>query len=389
MINLARAAAPYVLSALCLSCFACPKPPPSDQGPPATQAAAGLRVAQYLLSQQHDDGFILDAPGWDTVNSDSSLEYALMGFAAAYARTHEGRYLAALEKGIRWLAAREEMTDPEWRGSWAYAYAAVPPYAPHPVALGNGVLDARAVDATSALFVYDLHLHARVSGSNALALEFREPAVAALDFLLQKSRSPDGFYYSSWHLRESDHEWHRYTFRYAADQGDVYLGMMAGWQLYGETRFRDAAEFLRREVPRRFFDVDAKRYAIGLHEDGTMERALTDFLGIFPQGYLGWVFGDHPEGQSAWQWLTVGLRPDGSLSCYEGDPRFSLTVITYALASTALGKPRPNASLQWLLQNNQDAADGGIRDHADPASAKYPNVAGFAAAALLEFPALP
>jgi hypothetical protein len=45
------------------------------------------------------------------------MEYALMGLAAAYQHSRDPRYLAALEKGIRWLAAREEMSDPKWRGS--------------------------------------------------------------------------------------------------------------------------------------------------------------------------------------------------------------------------------------------------------------------------------
>jgi hypothetical protein len=124
-------------------------------------STAALHIADYLLSQQDTHGAIPDAPGWDTVNQDSNMEYALIGLAAAYEYSRDPRYLIALEKGIRWLAAREDITDPLWRGSWFYAYASTPPYAPISVPLSDDILGVRGVDATSALFVYLLSGHWR------------------------------------------------------------------------------------------------------------------------------------------------------------------------------------------------------------------------------------
>jgi hypothetical protein len=189
--------------------------PPSASNDYSTHAA---RIADYLLSQQNADGAIPDAPGWDTVNQDSNMEYALIGLAAAYDYSHDPRYLLALEKGIRWLAAREEMTDPPWRGSWFYAYSSVPPYNPIPTSPGDpAITDVRGVSATSALFVYLLYLHSVVSGSNTLAIEYEDNARAALDFVLEHNQSADGFFYNSWQKSAADGKWHLWRFRYAAD----------------------------------------------------------------------------------------------------------------------------------------------------------------------------
>ncbi|MEW5941434.1 MAG: glycosyl hydrolase, partial [Chloroflexota bacterium] len=352
--------------------------------------AYALRTADYLLSQQNTDGAIPDVPNGETVNMDSNMEYALIGLAAAYQSSRDPRYLDGLEKGIRWLADREEMTDPQWRGSWFYAYSSAPPYDPIPTSPDDpAILDVRGVDATSALFAYLLYLHSAVSGSDALALEYETHARAALDFVLTHNQSADGFFYSSWQKWASDGHWHLWPFRYAADQGDVYLGMQAGWNLYNDARYRDVAIHLQEQMPAAFFDASQGRYATGIYEDGGFESELEGFDGIFPQGYLAWVFGENQFNHSAFDWLTSCIQPDGSLVCYPDDPRFSLSVSLYAMSAAAMGKPYPTQSVDWLLANTLDEQDGSIRDTLDPDSEKHPNVAGFSVVALLGFPALP
>ena len=108
--------------------------------------ATGLKVAGYLLKQQNADGMIPDEPGSQIVNQDSNMEYALIGLAAAYRQSRDVRYLNGLERGIVWLAEREEMTDPDWCGSWRYTYSTTPPYSPVPVSPGPGIADVRGVD---------------------------------------------------------------------------------------------------------------------------------------------------------------------------------------------------------------------------------------------------
>jgi hypothetical protein len=349
----------------------------------------GLRVADFLLEQQNSDGVIPDVPGGTIANEDSNMEYALMGLAAAYRYSHDPRYLEGLTRGITWLAARQEMRDPTWRGSWRYAYAATPPYAPVPVSPGAGIVDVRGVDSTGALFVYLLYLHSVLSGDRTLATRYEARARAALDFILTHNQSPDGFFYSSWQQSAQDGQWRLWKFRYSADQADVYLGMQAGWLLYRDKRYKQAANRLKTQVPVLFFDTQNQRYALGIYEDGALESSLTDFNAIFPQGYIPWALGGHKNNSLAWKWLKHCVQPDGGLTCYRGDPQFSLSVDVYTLAASSLRRPRPFASLDWLIRTTLDPTDGGVRDTRDPTSPKFTNVAGFTVMAFLEFPAVP
>ncbi|MBK8127721.1 MAG: hypothetical protein IPK53_01915 [bacterium] len=352
--------------------------------------SSGLRIADYLLSQQNAAGAIPDAPGVGSVNTDSNMEYALMGLAAAYDKTGDARYLTGLESGIRWLAAREEMADTNWRGSWAYAYSASAPYAPLMTSPGDPeILDVRGVDATSALFVHLLYLHRDVSNTPALAQEFEPHARAALSFLRDHNRSADGFYYSSWQLHASDSTWQLWPFRYSADQGDVYLGYSAGYQLYGDAEYLSAVQTIATALDPAFYNSSSERFAVGIYDDLSQENPSEGFAIIFPQGYLAWVFGTTTATVAAREWLAGCIQSDGSLSCYAGDPRFSMSVAVYALACAATNAPRPTASLDWLIANTFDDADGGVRDDFGVASPKFPNVAGFTAMAMLNYMASP
>ena len=177
-------------------------------------------------------------------------------------------------------------------------------------------------------------------------------------------------------------------FRYTADQADVYLGMQAGCLLYGEPRYCQSADSLKTNIAA-FFDSTQGRYALGMCEDGSLETEMEGFNGIFPQGYLAWVFGDNPANRSAYDWLDACAQPDGSLACFPDDPRYSLSAIIFAMSASSLKQPLPTLSLDWLSAIAFDSTDGGVRDTADPASEKFSNVAGFAIAALLQSPSFP
>ncbi|HUD14728.1 MAG TPA: hypothetical protein VMQ56_13840, partial [Terracidiphilus sp.] len=69
-------------------------------------------MADFILSLQTPNGAIVDEPGGTKVNEDSNMEYALIGVGAAYASSKQDKYLEGLERGIKWLADREEMSDP-------------------------------------------------------------------------------------------------------------------------------------------------------------------------------------------------------------------------------------------------------------------------------------
>jgi len=381
----------FWLACLCVASSCGGNRPQSTSINPGYRDAA-ITLADFLLSQQTADGAIADKPGGATSNEDSNMEYALIGLAAAYSNTHDSRYLAGLESGIRWLAAREEMSDPEWRGSWFYTYQATTPYAPVPVSPGDGFVDARGVDSTSALFVYLLYLHQTLSGSDAVAKEFRDPARAALNFILNRNQDENSpFTFSSWHLLPSG-EWHQYRYQYAADQGDVYLGFIAGSFLYEANRngrYGQAAASIALQLNSTFFSKSKKRYATGIDEEGTTETTIANFDGIFPQGYLPWVFGDSSAARAAFAVLQTAERGDGSLVLFSGDPHYSLSVAVYAMAATGLHAVVPTGALDWALRTTYNSRTGAIRDTAALRSEVFSNVIGLSIVGLLRFPALP
>jgi len=347
-----------------------------------TSEAKAVRMAEFILGMQDANGAIPDEPGGRRVNEDSNMEYALIAVGAAYECTGEAEYLAGLERGIRWLALREEMADPKWKGSWRYAYSSEAPYDPIPTSPGPGVTDVRGVDATSALFVYLIYLHRQLSGSDALATSLAPNAKAALDFALANNRAADGFFWSSWQLR--DGVWRLWKFQYAADQGDVYLGMRAGSLLYGAATYTSAADFLEANIQMAFFDERWCRYGLGRDRSGSLDPALEHFNGIFPQGYLPWIFGDSAQNRAAYSWLRTGINGDGSVS-FEGGPAYSLSAAMVGMAAGALGKAAPARVLRWLTTVPFDRADGGVRDTDDPRTPEYTNVVAFSALSLLGF----
>jgi hypothetical protein len=387
---LGRSAAVALLLALIASCDTSPQqePLPPDPPAPSRYEAAALKIGDFLLALQNEDGAIPDSQGSELVNEDSNMEYALLGLAAAYRYSKQPKYLQGLERGIAWLADREEMADPRWRGSWYYAFSSSFPYDPVSIPIARGIVDVRGVDATSALFVYLLYVHSRIAGSGTLSGRYEENARAALDFILAYNKKADGSFSSSWQQRKTDRRWHLWTYSYSADQADVYLGTRAGWLLYGDSRYRSAADGLAEVSRSEFFSAADQRYALGRDEDGDLDLDFEGFNGIFPQGYLPWAFGENSENQAACRWLQGHVNADGSLSCYGRDPMYSLSAAVFALAASALGLPPVTRSLDWLIENNYDAFDGGVRDSAVPGSEKFANVAGFTIMALLQFPTL-
>jgi hypothetical protein len=348
----------------------------------AAERRAVKRLANFILSLQNAGGAIQDEPGVKVVNQDSNMEYALIGLGAAYAATKEQKYLKGLENGIKWLAAREEMTDPAWKGSWRYVFSPDPPYNPVPTSPDDPkITDVRGVDATSTLFVYLLHLHKQLSRSDVLARKYEANAHAALDFVVDHNLDKDGFSWSSWQLHADDGKWHLYQFKFSADQGDVYLGMQAGAELYNSPKYAAIAKFLRGQTPPKFFAAGEGRYGMGLREDGTVDP--TPY--VFAQGYLPWMWGGAEENMAAFEWLQAKVRADGSIIDKPGETPSSLSVAVLGMASTAVKRARPNKPFEWLISTPVDPKTGGIHENLTPNSHLYNNVAGFCVIALTGF----
>jgi hypothetical protein len=347
-----------------------------------------LQMADFILSAQQPSGAIPDTVGGLGVNQDSTMEYALIGLAAAYEATENPKYLNGLESGIQWLADREEMSDPMWKGSWFLTYNVNPPFDDLPTSQGDpNILDVRGVDATSALFAYLVYLDKKLSHSDVLAEKFEANARAALGFVIAHNLDRDGFSWSSWQLFASDNQWHLFQFKYSADQGDVYLGMQAGSLLYDDDTYERIASFLRTHGPDTFFSPTERRYGLGRDNTGTLDTSTNGFIEGFAQGYLSWMWGPIPENKAAMEWLRSKVRADGSVVTLDGQPSFSLNVAMLGLGDLGVHRPQPIHSFHWLLANTFDPGTGGVGDSPLAKDTQFSNVTSFAEISLLGYPA--
>jgi len=359
----------------------------SGTGVATSQRTVGIAVADRLLHLQNRSGAIADSPGGRIVNVDSNMEYALWGLAAAYRATGAVRFLHGLRRGVSWLADRMVMAPRRWRGSFWYGYRSQPPFTHVRVSPGGNVADVRGVDATSTLFVYDLWLYTKLSGSHTLARRLRTRALAAVDFVIANNQGPDGFFSSSWQRRKGSRTWHLWRYQYSADQGDVRLGMTAAARLYGTQRHRRVGRMLARTVPQAFFLPQQHRFALG-RQGGSKDAAWEGFDGVFPQGYLPWVFPGSPQTRAAATWLAGCVDVSGAPRCREGTVAYSLSAAVLRLGQHT-GTTTSNAALHWLEQHTFHPTTGAVGDSDRHPGAEYSNVDGFSALALLGPPAHP
>lgn len=331
--------------------------------------AQALKMADYILGLQDSNGAIPDSVGNGKINEDSNMEYALMGLAAAYSFSGVPKYLAGLRKGIDWLAARQDMTDPFFKGTWFYTYDAKPPYAHVATSPGGGVSDVRGVDATNSLFVYCVYLHDTLAGTKELGTKYAANCKAALDFLIANTTSPDGFSLSSYQL--SGGTWKLWRYEYTADQIDVWLGYEAGARMYGDVAYHERADFIRLNVPKVFMLAD--HYSIGRDEGGSLDTNLDGFDGIWPNGYVPWALGPSVASTKSLLWMN------------KRTPTYGIEIGINAAGCAACGLPEP-ASVVTLINSMFDAASGGVDDTASD-NTKYTNVAAVCVIGLLGFKA--
>jgi len=373
------------LTAFCLA--ACLSAPEVWASSPATRSPGwpqALRLADFILGLQNADGAVEDARGSNTVNSDSNMQYALIALAAAYEHTGQKKYLRGLEKGIAWLADREDLSDPTFKGSWWYGYDLEGRHVPTPP--GPGFVDARGVDTTSALFVYLLYLDQRVNPATRLPGIYREHAMAALRFIEQVSTDTDGLTWSSW-IVDAEGHWRLWNYKYSADQGDVYLGFKAAAAIYDPAKYGPLAEALKLKVQQRFYSPAQGRYPLGMDGQGLLDWTVKSFDPIQCQGFLPWMWGDSEANRAALTWLASKVQPDGGLHVCEGDPGYSLSAAMLGLGAAGLGQPRPAKTLDWLTSPRiWNATTGGVYD-TKAAHDEFCNNAGLCAIALVGWPA--
>ncbi len=343
-----------------------------------------LKMADFIVSLQNSDGAIKDSVDSSICNEDSNMEYALLGLAAAYKASQNSKYLNAFEKGLDWLAARQEMTDITWKGSWYYAYSCTSPYSPVAVSPGANITNVRGVDATGSLFVYLLYIHQKISGKSNYVNKYLNNAKEALNFLMNKNMGTDGFFNSSFQLISGN--WQLFKYQYTADQVDVYLGFKAGSQLFDIATnliYSTISTNLYSKIPTTFYDATKARYGDGKTNGSTTLDFTNSFNTEFAQGYTAWVISG-TQSVNAYNWLKNNQQTDGSIVGYVGDPSYSLAVATMILAGNSLGQTVPDSAYTYLLGSSAfNSNSGGVKDSKLDAI-EYTNVTSFAILALLK-----
>ena len=353
-------------------------PPPSvlnvlAQSPQDVTRA--LEAADFVMSLVRPSGAIVDFPGAGIANTDSHLQYALMGLGAAYHLSARPRYLEGMRNALGWLGGRQRAD-----GSWWLGYGVERPFKP--------VRRAWGVSATAGLYIYDLWLYRQLSGDAEWVAKREWRVRRALRFL-STMRAPDGTYYSSW-VRAPGGGYVRSTYRFTSDQVDVYLGLRAAAALLGEPRYARMAASLRRALlGTRFYLPGHGRYARGVYPNGRKDTRV-DVLTIWPQGYVPWVLGSHSRTRPGVAWLRSKARRDGSVRAWGRDPVYTLSAEVLVMGSVGVDGPATNhpsvpAAATWMSRVAR-MPDGGLRDSLKR-EIRFCNVAGFATLAWLRLPA--
>lgn len=344
-------------------------------GPPAAaevedHAVPAIRAADFILSLQNEHGAILDHPDSRVANTDSKMQYALWGLAAAYTQTGAMKYLDGMRTGLLWLADRQRNN-----GSWWIGYRATPPFTPKKGAYG--------VSATVGLFIYDLWLYREVGGDPAVVRSLLPEVRAGLRFL-RGMRAPDGTYYSAFG-RDEIGRYQQARYRFTSDQADVYLGLRASWDLLERERSRrDGGRLLRTLTGPAFFYPGVGRYAQGLDQDGRRDPTM-DVLTIWPNGYVPWVLGESAKNRKALSFLGTRQMADGGFKVWGDDPVYSLTAEVFVMGTSSVyGTPLEEAdrAAQWLVDVASDQLSGGIVNNLRNPR-RYCNIAGFGVLAWL------
>lgn len=312
--------------------------------------------ADFIRNLQQGDGSIIGWPGSNIINHDSTMEYALMGLAAAYYETGNEDYLTALENGIAWLSDPDiqvlvhndvDVNNPvDWYGSWFYSYNTDGSVSTNIDLTESKRLfstddtrtnyyNVRGVDTTTALYPYLLYLHYFITGDPTFYLQYKDNAVAALDFLINSNIDTtyvtgwgNKYAFSYWFQDEfASDPWVRENCQFTADQADVYLGVKAGSYLFPEKKgYADIAHYLENYLctlandqidDYGFFKTNYNQVDfIDLYYTGRMDddNGVPNFAigydpnykfnGTFAQGYLPWVLGNNGNNTEAYNWMS-------------------------------------------------------------------------------------
>ena len=323
-------------------------------------------VVDFVLAQETPQGCIPDAPAGLRANQDGAMERSLLAVAHGFRTTSRPTYRTALRDAIKWLAICMEKNDKFWAGTWRFAYSSKPPYLALPTSPDGKAQDARGLSSTSALFVYLVAVYTDFTGDDSLSRSLRPHVHRALDFLLERNRGPNGLFYRGWYQNPTSGNWELCRRQLAADQADVYLGLLAGYWLTEQPRLKLAADKLERELPRLLYHKNQKAFGTALDDAGNLLPPIDEPETCFVQGYLSWVFGPTRETEKAMEWLRDRLAPDGSFRKNKTETAYVLPVAGFCLGASRLGLyPNQLRQARKWLREVAVTSRGAVREYAD------------------------
>lgn len=328
------------------------------------------RAASFILQLQDEHGAIAES-GY--INTDSNMLYALMGLISAYDLTREPAYWQAVERGMKWLM-RVQTPDGDWHLSYRRAGDGYIPAVPGSYRQFAAI---RGIDTTMALFIHVAREVDRRTEHPELRAQVREAAKRAYQFLTQYNLDPeDGLYWSSHQLKKGEkarsiHDYHVYKVKYAADNAETYVGLLAAAALFPESSAEKQAQRLKRNFER-FFDPQKGLYAVMLNGAGE-QSAYPAYARWFANGWSACLLRDSAMFEKTLAIMSQQLGENGAFKQWEGT--YTLSTLSYLLGEQAysrspIGKRRAEHYLFAMQQSN-----GGLADSAE-ASSTYINVAG-------------
>jgi len=336
-------------------------------------------VADFVIAQQTPQGCIPDTPEAVRANEAGAMARTLLAPAYAWRTMSRIPYRNAWREGIRWLAASMERQGP-WAGTWRYAYAGKPPHVPLPTSPDGIAQDARGLSTAAALFAYHVALYTHSTGDDTVQVNCRPHVQAALDFILEKNRAPNGLFYRGWYQPKDKpaEPWELCRKQFATDQADVLLGLWAGASLLGHARYNLAADRLEQRMLDLLYDKRHRAFGIALDEAGGLIPPAEDIETHLIQGYLTWVLGPRRETEQAMKWLDARLAPDGSFRRKKGDAVAILPSAAFCLGASRIATlaDELRQTRRWL-RDAAIAPKGGVREVADPKSSTRNDLAGW------------
>ncbi len=328
------------------------------------------RAASFIIQLQDEHGAIAES-GY--INTDSNMLYALMGLISAYDLTREPAYWRAVESGVNWLM-RVQTPDGDWHLSYRRVGDGYIPAVPGSYRQFAAI---RGIDTTMALFIHVAREVDRRTDSSELRSQVRAAAKRAYEFLIEHNLdSDDGLYWSSYQLRKEEkarsiHDYHVYKVKYAADNAETYVGLLAAAALFPQSSAERQAQRLKDNFER-FFDPHKGLYAVML--DGTGEQsAYPAYARWFANGWSACLLRDAAMFEKTLGTMSKQIGENGAFKQWEGT--YTLSTIAYLLGEQAYSRlpVMKRTAEQYLFAMQQ--SNGGLADSAE-ASSTYINLAG-------------